>query len=205
MSEPLGAAARVTRRDAVALLGGAAALALEACGGGSEGVKPPEPEGRGDIDILRYALTLEYLESDFYNLVIDSGVLTDPKIARVARQIRENEQEHVDALTQTLQQLGGEPPPQPATNFDPVIDGGQRKVLETAADIENLGAAAYLGQAGRIQSGEVLGAALSIHATEGRHAATLNAALGRPITPDGAFAKPATMKYVLEQVQPFLA
>ena len=85
-----------------------------------------------------------------------------------------------------------------------MIKGGEKKVLETAATVENLGAAAYLGQAGLIQSKEVLAAALAIHSVEGRHAAALNQAVGKTIVPDGAFAKPASMDEVLPQVKPFL-
>jgi hypothetical protein len=43
-------------------------------------------------------------------------------------------------------------------------------VLETAVAVENLGAAAYLDQAHRIQSKEILAAALPIHSVEARHA-----------------------------------
>jgi Ferritin-like domain len=86
-----------------------------------------------------------------------------------------------------------------------VIEGGEKKVLETAAVVENLGAAAYLGQAPRITSREVLAAALAIHTVEGRHAAALNTVVGKTIVPDGAFAKPASMAQVLPQVKPFLA
>jgi rubrerythrin len=79
------------------------------------------------------------------------------------------------------------------------------KVLETAAAVENLGAAAYLGQAGRIRSKDLLAAALSIHSVEARHAAALNQVVGKTIVPDGAFAKPASMAEVLPLVKPFLA
>jgi len=87
-------------------------------------------------------------------------------------------------------------------------------VLKTAAIVENLGAAAYLGQAGKINSPDILAAALSIHSVEARHAAALNtlvdngfkgsAALTGSL-PDGAFAKPLPMNEVLKQAQPFLA
>ena len=78
-------------------------------------------------------------------------------------------------------------------------------ILATAADVENLGAAAYLGQAGLIESKEILAAALSIHSVEGRHAAALNTLVGKTIVPDGAFAKPASMDEVLKAVKPFIA
>ena len=159
---------------------------------------------KGDLEIVQYALTLEHLETDFYNAVIDSGVVKDKALAETAKMIRDNEQEHVDALTGTVKQLGGKPM-RPKTNFDAVLEGGEKMVLETAATVENLGAAAYLGQAGRIQSKEILAAALAIHCVEGRHAAALNTVVGKTIVPDGAFAKPASMAEVLPKVKPFLA
>lgn len=159
---------------------------------------------KGDLEIVQYALTLEHIETDFYNAVIRSGVVKDKKLAEVAKMIRDNEQEHVDALTQTVKQLGGTPK-RPKTNFDAVIKGGPKMILETAATVENLGAAAYLGQAPRIQSETVLASALAIHTVEARHAALLNSVVGKTIVPDGAFAKPASMAQVLPKVKPFLA
>ena len=73
-----------------------------------------------------------------------------------------------------------------------------------AGTVENLGAAAYLGQATNIESPKVLASALAIHTVEGRHAAALNTLLGESITPDGAFAKPADPTTVLNSVQPFI-
>jgi len=157
-----------------------------------------------DLEIVQYALTLEHLETDFYNAVLDSGVIKDKALGETAKMIRDNEQEHVDALTATVEQLGGKPM-RPKTNFDAVLEGGQDMILQTAAVVENLGAAAYLGQAGRIQSKKILAAALAIHSVEARHAAALNTVVGKTIVPDGAFAKPASMEEVLPQVKPFLA
>jgi rubrerythrin len=165
--------------------------------------EPKAASGR-DLEIVQYALTLEHLETDFYNAVIDAGVIKDKALGETAKMIRDNEQEHVDALTATVEKLGGKPM-RPKTTFDAVLEGGPDKVLRTAAAVENLGAAAYLGQAGRIQSKEILAAALAIHSVEGRHAAALNTAVGRTIVPDGAFAKPASMAQVLPRVKPFLA
>ena len=159
---------------------------------------------KDDLEIVQYALTLEHLETDFYNAVIDAGVITDRALAETAKMIRDHEQQHVEALTNTIQQLGGKPE-RPKTNFDSVLEGGPKMVLNTAAEVENLGAAAYLGQAGRIKSQEILAAALAIHSVEGRHAAALNSVVGKTIVPDGAFAKPASMDEVLPKVKPFLA
>ena len=159
---------------------------------------------KGDLAIVNYALTLEYLEADFYQQVLDSGEVKDKKVGEVAKEIAENEQEHVEALKATVEQLGGKAATKPQTNFDDVLAGGEKMILETAASVENLGAAAYLGQAGNIKSPEILAAALSIHSVEARHAAVLNQVIGKTIVPDGAFAKPATMDEVLEMVKPFI-
>ncbi len=204
-----------SRKRFLKMMGGTSAAAaftifLAACGEDEKKKSSGEPKQssgggsmKGDLEIVQYALTLEHLETDFYDAVIKSGVIKDKALAEVATAIRDNEQEHVDALTKTVEQLGGKPM-KPKTTFDAVIKGGAQKVLETAATVENLGAAAYLGQAGRIKSKEVLAAALSIHTVEARHAAALNKVVGKTIVPDGAFAKPASMEEVLPLVKPFL-
>jgi rubrerythrin len=203
---------RFLRRMGGAGAASAFAIFLAACGdddessngGGEAAAQNDRASTKGDLEIVQYALTLEHLETDFYNAVIDAGVITDMALAETAKSIRDNEQEHVDALTATVKKLGGKPE-RPKTNFDSVLEGGPDMVLETAAEVENLGAAAYLGQAGRIKSKEILAAALAIHSVEGRHAAALNSVVGKTIVPDGAFAKPASMEEVLPKVKPFLA
>ncbi|MCA1694273.1 MAG: ferritin-like domain-containing protein, partial [Actinobacteria bacterium] len=124
-------------------------------------------------------------------------------IVELAKMIGQNEQEHVDALLATAKKLGT-PAEKPKASFQKVIDGGASVILETAATVENLGASAYLGQAGRIESKEILAAALAIHTVEARHAAALNQGVGKSIVPDGAFAKPASMEEVLPKIKPFL-
>jgi rubrerythrin len=207
-----------SRKRFLRMMGGAGAASafaifVAACGGddnetssasSSAATMTENKAARRDLEIVQYALTLEHLETDFYNAVIDSGVIKDMALAETAKMIRDNEQEHVDALTATVEKLGGTPT-RPKITFDAVLKGGPSMVLKTAATVENLGAAAYLGQAGRIQSKEILAAALAIHSVEGRHAAALNSVVGRTIVPDGAFAKPASMAEVLPKVKPFLA
>jgi rubrerythrin len=155
----------------------------------------------GDIAIVNYALTLEYLETEFYSKVIASGLFKGSSLT-LLKHFHESEQQHVDVLKATATKLGGTPAPSPNGKF-PLTSAPA--VLKLAATVENLGAAAYLGQAGAIQSKEVLAAALAIHTVEARHAATLNTLLKKDITPDGAFAMPATMQQVLAAVKPFLA
>jgi len=153
----------------------------------------------GDLEIVNYALTLEYIEADFYAKVIDSGLFSGASLELI-KSIGDHEQQHVDALLGTAKSLG-EPAAKPETTFP--LESADA-VLELAATVENLGAAAYLGQAGRIENKEILAAALAIHTVEARHAATLNTLTGKSPTPDGAFAAPASMEDVLPQVMPFI-
>jgi rubrerythrin len=202
----------VSRRKFMALTGGSAAMAafLAACGSdsgtttstavSSGSQTETEQFGQGDVGILNYALTLEYLETAFYADVVKSGLFKGAELALI-KKFGEEEAEHVVALTAAVKSLGGKPAPEPKTEF-PLKSA--KSVLELAGTVENLGAAAYLGQAGNIKSPEVLASALAIHSVEGRHAATLNTVLGLSITPDGAFAKPATAKVVLKSVEPFI-
>jgi rubrerythrin len=157
-------------------------------------------DAKGDLDILNYALTLEYLEAAFYKKVVDAKLFKG-KNGDLIKHFGATEQAHVDALTATIKKLGGTPVTAPKTKFD-VSDANA--VVKLAATVENLGAAAYLAQAPKIKNAEVLAAALSIHSVEARHAATLNTLLGKKITPDGAFAKPAQMAEVLAAVKPFI-
>ncbi|MET0306739.1 MAG: ferritin-like domain-containing protein [Solirubrobacterales bacterium] len=206
----------VSRRKFFALGGGsvAATAFLAACGsdddmtttmgsaGGSGGTEPviEEEFGKGDVGILNYALTLEYLETAFYADVVKSGLFKGSDLATM-KKFGKEEAEHVSALTAFVKKLGGKPAPVPKTEF-PLKSA--KSVLELAGTVENLGAAAYLGQAANIESPAVLAPALSIHSVEGRHSAALNTLLGKPITPDGAFAKPADAATVLESVEPFI-
>jgi rubrerythrin len=203
----------VSRRRFLAVGGSSTAVAafLAACGSdsgttttttsmGSSGASETAQFGKGDVGILNYALTLEYLETAFYADVVKSGLFKGADLETI-RKFGQEEAEHVQALTAAVKQLGGKPAPEPKAEF-PLKSA--KSVLELAGTVENLGAAAYLGQAANIQSPEVLASALAIHSVEGRHAAVLNTLLGESITPDGAFAKPADVKTVLKSVEPFL-
>lgn len=206
----------VSRRKFMAVGGGTGLAALlAACGGGGssttmvtseskpvkQGMKSEtEQFGKGDIGILNYALTLEYLETAFYEEVVKSGLFKGEELA-VLKKFGSEEAQHVAALNSTVKKLGGKPAAKPKSEF-PLENA--KAVAELAGTVENLGAAAYLGQAGNIESPEVLAAALSIHSVEARHAATLNTLLGMSITPTGAFAEAADVATVLKSVEPFI-
>jgi len=161
----------------------------------------PDPkEGTDDLQILNYALSLEYLENAFYAKVLEADLFTGSTLEAI-KGFAQNEREHLATVLATVEKLGGKPVAEPKTNF-PL--GSPTAVLELAAALENGGAAAYLGQANRIRSKEVLAAALSIHTVEARHAAALNVLAGLPPEPEGAFAAPAPMEEVLASVQQFI-
>lgn len=193
-------------------LGGSAAaasfaLALAACGkkkaGGNQvggaGVGTAA-YGQGDAGIVNFALSLEYLEADFYRLAVASGNLGG-RALELAKRFGGEENSHVTTLEGTVRNLGGKPVarPKPAFTLD-----NRDTILATMSQLEAIGAAAYLGQADRIQSKDVLAAALSIHTVEARHAAVISMMLGRPISPDGPFARPMTSVDVISQIRPFV-
>jgi ferritin-like protein len=194
-----------------ALGGGAAAAslagALAACGGkkpagnqiGGAGVGSAQ-FGQGDAGIVNYALYLEYLESDFYRLAVASGNLRG-RALELAKRFGAEERGHVVTLEGTVRSLGGTPAARPKPAF---MLSSPSLILTTMNQLEAIGAAAYLGQLDRIQSKQVLAAALSIHSVEARHAAAISTLLGQPISPDGAFARPLTSVDVTAQIRPFV-
>jgi len=186
------------------------AFVLAACGSSSKTTSTTAPTAAAtstsasatmtDIGILNYALTLEYLEREFYKKVIAAGLFTG-KVGALIKDFGSQEATHVEALKGAVQKMGGTPAANPNGKF-PINTASQ--VANLAYEVENLGAAAYLGQAPLIQSPEVLAVALAIHSVEARHAASLGTLVKKSLTPDGSFAKPAEMSTVLAAVKPFL-
>lgn len=129
-----------------------------------------------DLAILNYALTLEYLETEFYT-AFDTGALagklTNLRVKEYAKQLASHEKAHVDALAATIRSLGGTPVAKPTFDFSPLIGDGSgvndQVFLQLAASIEPVGVRAYLGQAANVQNGAVLTAAASILAVEANH------------------------------------
>lgn len=156
-------------------------------------------EEMGDVEILNFALTLEYLEAEFYRRGIATARLTGDARA-VAVEIGANEDEHVTALVSTIESLGGTPVQAPKVSF-PFTN--QASFLELAQVLEDTGVSAYNGAAPMIESKEVLGAAGSIVQIEARHAARirlLNEEMPAPV----AFDATMTTDEVLAAVKPFI-
>lgn len=155
-----------------------------------------------DLEILNYALTLEYLEADFYNQGVDGGVLKGRELALV-KPIRDHEDAHVAALTSTINDLGGTPVKSPKFKYPEGTFTDKATFLETASVFEELGVKAYHGQVTLVKNVDILGAAAAIAGVESRHAAILADLTGGNPFP-APVEKTATMKEVLKAATPFI-
>ncbi len=158
--------------------------------------------GGGDVDILNFALTLEYLETDFYTRAAKQVKGLSSYESRLTRELRDNEAEHVDALVATIKKLGGKPAAKPTFDFGGAF-GSRAAYLKTANTLEDTGVSAYNGAGPMIASVEVLAAAGSIVQVEARHAAMIRLARGKAPAPS-AFDKASQMDTVLAAVKPFI-
>ncbi|RAU83790.1 ferritin-like domain-containing protein [Pontibacter arcticus] len=131
------------------------------------------------VDTLQFALTLEYLEDEFYRLGLASSTAVAAANRPVIEQISKHEAAHVKFLQDTLRSLNATPVPKPTFDFSA---GGAfadwntnpATFLALAQAFEDTGVRAYKGQAGNlIASSAVLTAALQIHSVEARHAAEI--------------------------------
>jgi hypothetical protein len=153
-----------------------------------------------DIDILNFALTLEMLETDFYkHKALTVGLSGDAKT--FAASFAEEEQQHVDALTEAIKAAGGTPASHPTFVF-PVTN--ETSFLSLAYTLENTGVSAYNGAGPSLVNKAYLAAAGSIVQVEARHAATIGVLTGKAVTPNGGFDKPLTKPQVLAIAGPLI-
>ncbi|MGD1058286.1 MAG: ferritin-like domain-containing protein [Solirubrobacteraceae bacterium] len=177
------------------------ALAPAAFGATSVG-RPPAKFGKGDIGILNYALTLEYLESEFYNQATAANLPLSPQAAAFLKVVTRDEAAHVAFLKKAL---GSKAAAKPKFEFGPgnEVTKNAEKFMATSYVLENTGVHAYLGQVTNIKNPAYATAAGTILTIEARHAAViglLNEAAGNDIAPEGPFDKPYTAAKVLKAV-----
>ena len=156
----------------------------------------------GDIEILNFALTLEYLETAFYEEAGKQAKLSSD-VAALAKTFGEQEAEHVAGLTQAIEDLGGKPVKAPEVDFGDAFSS-EDAFLQTAITFEDLGVSAYNGAGPMISSKDLLATAGAIVQVEARHAAAVRNAAGEDAAPD-AFDPTLTVDEVTKAVQPFLA
>ncbi|RNL90652.1 ferritin-like domain-containing protein [Sinomicrobium pectinilyticum] len=135
------------------------------------------------IGALQLALTLEYLEAEFYIKALESGVLPSGSNAEaIYEQISKHETAHVDFL---MAGLGDDAVDSPVFDFtaggmfDPFNENGTgqevayAQLLALAQAFEDTGVRAYKGQAGNLMGTPFLTPALQIHSVEARHASEI--------------------------------
>lgn len=158
-----------------------------------------------DIDVLNYALTLEYLEAEFYRQGNKANLVTG-KEKEYLDKIQADEESHVATITSTIQKLGGTPVAAPAVDYGASF-ASRKSYLTTSHIFENKGVGAYLGAAGYVKDKMILQAAAGIFGVEARHAAVVGNLLGLKAEGGvymGAFEKPLSKASVLAAVAPFI-
>jgi hypothetical protein len=178
-----------------ALLGILAAPALAAGSG-----RPPASFGKGDIGILNYALTLEYLEAAFYNGADAANMTLGAQTSAFLKVVTRDENAHVAFLKS---HLGSKATKEPKFDFKGA-NTNPAMFMATSQVLENTGVHAYSGQALNIKSAAYVKAAISILTIEARHASViglLNEPNGEAIAPNGPFDTPYTAGKVLAAVK----
>ena len=128
------------------------------------------------VDVLNFALTLEYLESEFYNTGLATNGLIPSQFRRVFQQIAKHENQHVAFLKSAL---GSQAIAKPAFDFTakgayPTVFSSFSTFALLSQVFEDTGVRAYKGQAPRLMVAKpILEAALRIHSVEARHAARI--------------------------------
>jgi hypothetical protein len=160
--------------------------------------------GPSDIDILNFALNLEYLEAEFYS-VATTGMTVDKfgvgisgtgfsgtagattggsqvpfvttTIKRVAQELAAEERYPDSLLHNTIVLLGGTPIAKPAINLGALGIGfaSESSFLTLSRVFEEIGVTAYGGAAPLISNKTVLGYAARILATEAEHVGFIRA------------------------------
>lgn len=200
MNRPLNRR-RFLRNSALAVVTAALAPSVLATGN-VYAASPAAPRAQWsmDLDILNYALSLEHLEAEAYRVANASGLLSGAAVGYF-RDFGAHEAAHVVALTQTIRDLGGTPVEKAASYAFPTFANGD-ELVEFFQYVEELGAAAYLGQAPRLENPDLITAAVAIHNVEAQHAAVLSDLIG--VAPSPAFAEPKTMEEVMMVVTPII-
>ncbi len=164
--------------------------------------KNVEAAGITDVDILNFALNLEYLEAEFYTMAyfgqtldqfgiwttgsgnhgattggkkifFDEGQFLTQELSKVAYQLAKDEQTHVNLLRNAL---GPMVVAKPAINLDALgaeLFDTYQGFLTLARAFEDTGVSAYGGAAPLITSKAYLGVAAQIALTEAMHSGNL--------------------------------
>ena len=156
-------------------------------------------------DVLNFALTLEYLEAEFYSTALSTPGLIPGRYRTVFQQIGRHEVEHVRTLRGAL---GGAAIASPRFDYTgrgqyPDVFSNFSTFAAVSNTFEDLGVAAYKGQAGNLMGTPALATALRIHSVEARHAAEVRRVRGI-LGFDGPLDQPLDKFAVLAAADPFI-
>lgn len=186
-----------------AMSGGALLSLLAPSAFAASGGRPPASFGKGDVGILNYALTLEYLEAAFYNGATAANMSLSPQVGAFLKTVTSDENAHVAFLKKAL---GKKAAKEPKFDFKGA-NTSPEMFMKTAQVLENTGVHAYSGQALNIKTPGYVKAAVSILTIEARHASVIGilnegaAPSGKEIAPNGPFDTPLTAAKVLAAVK----
>lgn len=151
---------------------------------------------KNDVNILNFALTLEFLEAAFYKeAVANAAYGSDANLKKFAEVVAKHEAAHVKFLKGAL---GSAAIKSPTFDFGKAVTD-TATFAATAQVLEDTGVTAYLGQVTNVFQAGVLGAAGTIATVEARHAAWIrfiNGASPAPAAYDTRKSEKAILKAV---------
>ena len=160
----------------------------------------------GDLDIVRFALTMERLEAAFYGQIVaahEKRAYLPERLATLTRTIAAAEADHVGALEGVLTSAGAEIPPAPTFRFSSDFSVSPIAYAWFAYTLEEIGIGAYLGAVGQIQSDALRRSAAAIYGAEAQHAAILRTFAGFEFAPL-YYESPLTVEQVTRLIGPYI-
>ncbi|MCE7058463.1 ferritin-like domain-containing protein [Dyadobacter sp. CY343] len=133
-------------------------------------------QSAGAVDVLNYALTLEFLEDEFYKAGNAAAGLIPATDKTIFTQIGKHETQHVAFLVKAL---GTKAIAKPSFDFQyggafGDVFTNYKTFVTVSSALEDTGVRAYKGQAGAlIGDPQILEYALQVHSVEARHAAVV--------------------------------